>query len=309
MNSLSGRAGMRDLGGASAKQAVDIPATVFMVPNRRIESAPRLRPMARLRPFLLTVVIGCLAAGCGGDFSEEISKLRADAEQAAIEDAMTRVDAGEVAAELGFKWPVPVPPKRIDEAREEVNRQVNELLAEKYPEGMLEEIRAEVEAKYQLVKEGEEVRFIVNDGQGPNPVAEGPFLGKEGGRFKIGERSLHPDEFQQADLAKIDKEVHDRVVETEYRQRVFIVKENRKDLGKKTFANLYPNTLKGLGYTRVDGEWVSINSLVKAKVGERISELAMKLEPDKEKEILTDNGFVLKDGEWKPSLKKRIFGG
>jgi hypothetical protein len=170
-------------------------------------------------------------------------------------------------------------------------------------------MRAEVEEKYELVSKGDRVRFVVNEGEGVNPVAEGVFLGKNRrGRYEIGERSYHRDEFAAEDLARIDEEVHEERVEIEFRQKVFLANEELREKGGEMFAERSSRELRGEGYTRVEGEWVSIHSLVKEETGKRVAVLARKLEPEMERKVFTANGFVLKDGEWKPSLKRLILG-
>jgi hypothetical protein len=248
-----------------------------------------------------------LLVGCGGDYGAELKSLREEAARKAREEAVAKTDPAEVAEALGYTWPVPVPEETVEQIRAKVNELVTERVEEEYPADRVQKLRDETEEKYKLFPVGSNVRFIVNDGQGVAPIAEGLYQGKDRrGRYKIGERAFHVDEFKQADLARIDPEVHDRVVETEFRQKLFLFKENRKDFGAKKFAEIYSAKLREEGYTEVDGKWIAISSLIKNEMAERIETLAKKIEPGKQQEILSEAGYTLKDGEWKPTLRKRI---
>lgn len=258
--------------------------------------------------FAFWVLIGVLLAGCGRDYGAELKKLHDEATRQAREEAVAKVDPAEVAAALGYTWPVPDPDNTIEQIRARVNGMVTARVNEEYPPDSAEKLRAEIVEKYKLFEIGSVVRFIVNDGQGVTPVAEGIYQGKDRrGRYKIGERTLHVDEFKQADLARIDPEVHERVVETEYRQRLFLVNENRRDFGTRIFAELYPRTLREEGYTEIEGKWIAVSELVKNEAAERIDTLAKKIEPGKQQEIMSAAGYTLKDGEWKPGLRKHVF--
>ncbi|MDT8391080.1 MAG: hypothetical protein RRC34_11285 [Lentisphaeria bacterium] len=261
--------------------------------------------------FHAVLAAALLLAGCGGgDYPGQLKRLREQAAEQALAEATAALDPAEVARELGVPWPAPKPRMTALAVKNDVNARVKEVLDETYPVETLERLREETVAKYALVKTGDTVEFMINGGAGVNPVAKGVFFGTtETGRFKIGSTTYHPDEFSPDDLAKLDPEVHERRVELEYRRKVFLVKDNRRLLGQKLFNEQLPPAMRDAGFARTkDGGWIAMRALVEKRLAEKAAEHAKKREPDVRERLFKANGFVIKDGEWKPSLKKRVFG-
>lgn len=259
------------------------------------------------------VVLGValLLAGCGGgDYPGQLTLLRERAAEQALNEATESLDPADIAREIGVPWPAPTPRSTPLQVKEKVNAQVAEALDKKFPAEMINRLREETVAQYALVKKGDTVEFIINKGAGVNPVAKGVFFGKtDSGRIKIGATTYHPDEFTSEDLAKIDPEAHEKMVELVYRRKLVLAKDNRHLLGQKLFAAQLAEAMKKAGYAQTkDGKWISMRALVKKRLNEKAAVQAKKIEPDVRERMFKANGFVIKDGEWKPSLKKRIFG-
>ncbi len=264
-----------------------------------------LPQLASLAAAALLLVL----AGCGGDFAGEIRQLEEKAAQLAREQAMTRVQPETVAQEMGYSWPLASPTKTTEQLRQQVNAEVTSRVEEQFPRTLIEDLRRETEAKYKLVERDAVVKFVINQGEGVRPMVEGPYRGTDNqGRFLIGEMPVARIEFSREDLARLDPNVHQQVVETEFRQRLFMANENRRLLGEKLFAELYPEALRADGYTQVNDKWLPIDALVKTEIADRLGREARRLTPETQAKVFTEAGFQLKDGEWQPSLRKRILG-
>lgn len=260
--------------------------------------------------LLSTSVVIFVAAGCGGsaaDFEREKAEIRAKAKDRARAEARGLIKEKEVATEVGLKWPVKEVTATYAELRQRVARQVQKEVLEKFPENPVDQFKAEAKKKYPAKKIGEEVSFVIRQGKGSNPEVEGAFMEVTEDRVKIGSRWVLKDDIRQEDLVKFDEELR-----KELRER-YVLRQNarhnakRQEFIDKRRKELYRQALLDAEYQKWRGKYVDATKVLDKAIEERVKEKAERIRPGLEREMLQDAGFVLKDGEWKPSFWKRLF--
>ncbi|MFO7821839.1 MAG: hypothetical protein R6V56_07300 [Lentisphaeria bacterium] len=270
-------------------------------------------PAARI---LRTCVLGKTALlvifinGCGGspeDFAKEKERIRAQAQKLARAEARGQIDRQEVAVQMGLKWPITKVTASYKELQQRVMDQVKKEVKKEFPELPEEKLQQQAEEKYPAKKIGEEVSILIREGKGSMPQVQGAFLEETDDRVKIGNRWFLKEDIKDTDLVMFDEDFRRKK-----RRRFILLEKEKYAVAKKAFMEkrrrqLYRQALVDAGYQKWRGKYVPAEHVLEKKINEMVEQKAERRAPKLEAQMLKDAGFVLKDGQWKPSLMKKLF--
>ena len=249
---------------------------------------------------------GNLQAETDGDFQHEIARLREKAEERALAEARGQIDRQALAVEIGLEWPS----SEVTATKEEIQAKAKQLAEqeadEKFPKTGIEEFKAEAAEEYPAYERNDEVKIIIRGGRGSDPTVEGAFMDVTEDRVKIGSRWVLKRDIKPEDLAKFDEDVRDRMRQEYIQRKTTKFLSRRSFFIKDKFKEILRDEALAAGYQEWRGRLVDPHALLDAAVEKKVNEMAADIQPGIEQEMLEEAGFVLKEGEWKPSLTKRL---
>jgi len=254
--------------------------------------------------------LSLVIAGCGGSpesFEKEKVQIRKKALAKAKAKARGNIRKDVAAREIGLQTPVTGVTASRDELKQQVVKRVQEEVEEEFPPLKPATLEKEAEEKYPAKEIGEKVEFIIRGGRGSDPTLEGAFMDITDQRVKIGNRWVLKKDMKEEDLVLFDKEFREKL-----RKKYVLIETERHRNQRQNFIEarrqeFYEQALIDAGYQKWRGVYVDASRVLAKEIEERVEKKADRTAPDIERKMLENAGFVLKDGQWKPSLMKRLF--
>jgi hypothetical protein len=266
-----------------------------------------------LKSVILPMAVGAIGfglAGCGSKNGGDIETARAEIRRNTVETAAARamelVKPEDVAATYGIPFPPKLPPSAMSEVKTEVDKRVQDELNVRYPLDRMAEIKREIEERFKPYKIGDEVVIVLHGGVGPRSRVQGAFTGISDTHVKIGSAWILKQDMDEEDLARFDAKIRDKLFETHYRRQLVVFKSQRETVMTELMDEYLPQAMKEAGYILWNGTWVSPAELLDRAVERERTRVAKELQPQIEETLFHDAGYVFKEGEWQPSLMKKL---
>ncbi len=188
----------------------------------------------------------------------ERAKLEEVIAQRIREDVDRTVKKQDIAAALGMKWPVTKPPKSKEEIAAEIDKQIDALAAQQFPDERRKEFEKEAADKYRMYKIGEEVSFPIRGGLGPNAVVKGRFIELTQMRVRVGTRTILRDDIAPEVQAHFWEDVNE-----EFRTRYIRVQNAQYDakiaeFKKQKRETMLPEALRAARYLHAPKEQLDL---------------------------------------------------
>jgi hypothetical protein len=177
------------------------------------------------------------AAGDDESWKAERTKLEEVIAQRLKEEVDKNAKKQDVAAKLGFKWPVLAPPKKKEEVEADVEKQLEEIVATQFPEARRKEFEKDAATKYRMCKVGDDVSFSIRGGKGPNAAIKGHLQEQTKQRIKTSGRYVLRSDMDPETQALFWEDVNDefrknyiRVQNTQYDAKITAFKDEQREI-------------------------------------------------------------------------------
>jgi len=277
-----------------------------------------IRPTAVLWSAFAAVALFAAGTARAQEAAEPPTAEQWKAERAQLEEligAKVRTEVAKVvnprrvAEGLVFPWPVKEPKATLPEMKVAIEKQVAAETEAKLPLAKEAAFKEEGQAKYKLLKAGDDIEFSLRGGRGANSHVQGKIMRVTADRLQVGTRWIATRDVDDDVLALLLPEANDRAV-NDYVQR----ETRRYGLQRERFAEdarerITPVLMTDNGYVRVKvakpgkfdpTAWQPMKTLFEAELEKQKAAAALGAGKTIEAEIYKANRYVFFENEWMP---------
>lgn len=249
--------------------------------------------------LIISLLTFMLSVCYGQEITEErkaaIEKEISLAVESAVQENVTPLILAE---KYNMPFPPKLPSKSIDEVKKDVDKVVDKMVEEKFPDSEINKHAADAMKKYVLYKKGENVTVRIRP-TGRKAVVTGVYKGfNRKGELLIGSYNVPKVDMTEDVMVHFDEELSKKKIAKYIDNKLFYFNEDRKAFSQKMKSVQLVKGLKDAGYHRYKNKYIPADEFLKKSLQEARESYRNKMAEILTEVTLRKHGYVRKSGTW-----------
>ena len=173
----------------------------------------------------------------------------------------------EACKELGLVWPVRKPLLTPEQVRNEIEKQLADVVAAEFSPAREAALRAKADDLFRVYKKGEEVEVVLRGGRGFLPRVKGIYCGMRGPVILIGSRKIVQGDLDPADLVHFSPKLAERKKKFHLARELAAQEEQKVAFGTQKRPEVTDRVYREAGYVPREERWEAASDLLEAAMG------------------------------------------